>query len=791
MIKNYFKSAWRNLLNNKTFSLINILGLALGLTSSIMIVLWLQSEMKMDKFHANNDRLYRVMENQFYEGKISTFPSTPGILAENIVKDIPEIEKASQFLWEEEPLFTVGDKYDKEKGRYAQKDFLTMFSYKLKKGNAATALDRPDGIVISQSIADKYFKGQDPIGKIIRIDSRDNVTVTGVLDEIPKESSIKFDFVMSFDRWQQGNAWAKEWGNNGPRCYVLLTPQADVNKVNAKIKGYIKSKQTNSNVELLLQNYGDSYLHSNWENGKQVGGRMEYVKIFSVVGIIILLIACINFMNLATARSLKRAKEIGVRKAIGAGKRQLIGQFIGESVFVSLIAMLFAVLFVLLLLPGFNAMTDKQLRLDLSNPMMIALVLGLTLITGFISGSYPALFMSSLKPIAVLKGVLKFKPGATYFRKALVVFQFTLSIILILGMIIVYRQIDYIHNKNLGFSKSDLLYMPLEGELQSTYPTFKNELLKQPGIRGVTSSQSSPMDVGSSTQGVRWPGKDTTKLILFSINPVTYDYVKTMGIELAAGRDLSESYGTDTANYLVNETAAKIMGYKTSEAAVGTELTAWGDKGMIAGVLKDYHHNSLHVPIEPLILRMFRTSGEKPYWGNIIVRTEAGKTKQAIASMEKVFKQFNPGFPFKYYFTDDELQKNYKSEYTVSKLSKYFAFLAIFISCLGLFGLVTFTAEQRTKEIGIRKVLGASVTGIVRMLSKDFLKLVLLSTVIAFPVAYWLMTDWLADFAYRIDIGWLAFLMAGVAAIVIALVTISFQAIKAAMANPVKSLRTE
>lgn len=787
MIKNYFKTAWRNLLNNKTFSLINISGLALGLTCSLLIMLWLKDEIRMDKFHQNDKRLFRVMENQAYSGDISTFESTPGILAENIVKDFPEIQMASQFLWESEPLFTVGDTFDKEKGRYAQKDFLRMFSYKLAKGDAASALARPDAVVLSKKLVDKYFKDEDPIGKLIRIDNADNVIVTGVLEEIPASSSLKFDFLMSYDLWWKTNDWAKEWDNNGPRCYVLLAANTSVDKVNAKIKNYIKTKVKDSNVELFLQNYGESYLYSNWDSGKQNGGRIEYVRIFSVVGIIILLIACINFMNLATARSLKRAKEIGVRKVAGAGKKQLIGQFIGESLFVSFLALCLSLLIAFLLLPAFNALTDKHLVINITDPSFLVLILLLTLITGIIAGSYPALFMSSLKPITVLKGVLKLKSGATYFRKGLVVFQFALSIILILGMIVIYRQIDYIHNKNLGFAKEDLLYMPLEGELQKNFMTFKQELLKQPGIKSISSAQSNPLETGSSTAGVRWPGKDTTKLILFSSNPITYDYIKTMSIGLVAGRDFSPDYSTDTLNYLINEASARKIGYKDP---VGKELTMWGDKGTIIGVMKDYHHNSLHVPIEPLILRLFKKSW-KTYWGNIIIRTEAGKTRQAIASMEKVFRQFNPGFPFKYYFTDDEIANRYKAEHTVSKLSRYFAFLAIFISCLGLFGLVTFTAEQRIKEIGIRKVLGASVPGIVQMLSKDFLKLVILSAVIAFPVAWWAMNKWLEDFAYRVSIGWWVFLVAGIVALLIALFTVSFQAIKAAIANPVRSLRTE
>jgi len=668
-----------------------------------------------------------------------------------------------------------------------QKDFLKMFSFKLAKGDPATALQNPDGIVLSKKLADKYFKGQDPIGKIIRIDNKENVTVTGVLEEIPEASSLKFDYLLNYYLWFKENDWAKEWGNNGPRCFVMLAPGVSVDKVNAKIKNYLKTKEKESNIELFLQNYGDSYLYSNWEGGKLLGGRIDYVRIFSLVAIIILLIACINFMNLATARSLKRAREIGVRKVIGAGKRQLIGQFLGESFLVTFLAICLSLILVFFLLPSFNLLTEKKLSLDFANPSFWMIMLGLLVITGFVAGSYPALFMSSLRPIVVLKGSLKFKPAATYFRKGLVVFQFALSIILILGMIVVYRQIDFINNKNLGFAREDLLFMPLEGELGKTFPTFKEELSKQPGILSVTSAGSSPLEVGSSTQGVRWPGKDTTKLILFANNPVTYDYIKTMGIKLVAGRDFGRDYGLDTNNYLINEATARKIGYKDP---VGKELTMWGDKGTIIGLMKDFHHNSLHVPIEPLIIRL-----QKPSWGNnwgsIIVRTKAGQSKQAIASMEKTWKQFNPGFPFQYFFTDDEIAKTYKAENTVSKLSRYFAFLAIFISCLGLFGLVTFTAEQRTKEIGIRKVLGASVTGIIQMLSTDFLKLVLLASLIAFPIAWWAMDNWLADYAYKVDIGWWIFPIAGITAMLIALLTVSFQAIKAAFANPVTALRSE
>jgi putative ABC transport system permease protein len=785
MLQSYLKIAFRNLWKNKSFSFINILGLALGMACSLLIMLWVQSELSMDKFHKNDARLYRFMENQHYTGEIGTFGSTPGILAENIVKDIPEIQMASQMLWEETPLFTVGNVLEKEKGRYVQGDFLNMFSFELEKGDAKTALKRPDGVVISKKLAEKYFKGQDPIGKAIKIDNADNVMVTGVLKEIPYNSSLKFDFLISYEHWKKNNEWVKNWGSNGPRCMALLAPNANIDKVNAKIKDYIKTKNKESNVELFLQKYSDTYLYSDWKNGLQNGGRIEYVKIFSIVAIFILIIACINFMNLATARSTKRAKEVGVRKVVGAVKGALIGQFIGESLIIAFFALIFAVFIVAALLPTFNSLTEKHLSLNFSNPYFWLILLGLTAITGIVSGSYPALFMSSLNPLVVLKGALKFKPSATYFRKGLVVFQFAMSIILIIGTIVIYRQINYIQTKNVGYNRENLLFMPLEGDLEKSFSSFKQELLNSTGIKGVSCSASDPVQVGSSTGGVKWPGKDTTSSILFSVNRVSYDYIKTMGIQLVAGRDFDSQYGTDSLSFLINEVSAKKIGYKDP---IGKELS-WGDeKGKIIGVMKDFHHSTLYVPIEPLILGL---QPKTINWGSVLVRTEIGKTKEAIASMEKVFKKFNPKFPFKYFFTDDEFAANYKSENTIGKLANFFAFLAIFISCLGLFGLAMFTAEQRTKEIGIRKVLGASVQNLVGMLSKEFVVLVIISTLFAFPIAWYFMSDWLEKYHYRIEIEWWFFVVGGISAMLIALLSVSYQAFRAALMNPVKSLKTE
>ncbi|HEY1054659.1 MAG TPA: ABC transporter permease, partial [Emticicia sp.] len=689
------KIAWRNLWKNKTFSLLNIMGLALGMACSLLIMLWLQDETQKDKFHKNGKQLYRVMENQFYAGETVTYASTPGILSQHITKDIPEIEMASQMLWEEYPLFTVGDKFEKEKGRYVNGDFLNMFTFGLEKGDARTALKRPDGVVISKKLADKYFPNQDPLGKIIRVDNKDDVMVTGVLKEITEQSSLKFDFLMSYDRWQKSNEWSKEWGNNGPRCYVMLNRNASLDKVNAKIKGYIKTKNKDSNVELFLQPYEDVYLYSNYKAGIQDGGRIEYVKMFAIIAIFILVIACINFMNLATARSIKRAKEVGIRKVVGAVRYSLVAQFLGESLIIAFLSLFFAIFIVFLMLPAFNTLTEKHLSLDFTDPLFLLILLGLTVVTGIVAGSYPALFMSSLRPVVVLKGALKFKPSATFFRKGLVVFQFALSIMLIVGMLVVYRQIEFIQSKNLGFDRENMLYMPLEGDLPKNFLSFKQELNNMPGIKSVTCSQADPLQVGSSTQGVNWPGKDTTKIILFSQNPVSYDYLATMGIKLKDGRDFSPAYGTDTTNYIINEEAAKKMGMKDP---VGKEMFMWGRKGTIVGLVKSFHINSLHESIPPLILNMQRGDN----WGQIIVRTQPGQTKEAVASMEKAFKKFNPRFPFSYKFTDQEFAAQYKGENVVSKLANYFAFLAIFISCLGLFGLAMFTAEQRTKEIGVR-----------------------------------------------------------------------------------------
>ena len=556
-------------------------------------------------------------------------------------------------------------------------------------------------------------------------------------------------------------------------------------KITRFLDNYNKEQTPHSYIRLGIQRYGDIYLHSNFDKrGELSGGRIQYVQLFSIVAIFILLIACINFMNLTTARSVKRAKEIGVRKVVGAMRFALIRQFIGEALLIVLIAVVISVTLVMLILPQFNQLTGKQIQIPFNDSTFWLMIAGLLLVTGFVSGSYPALYLSSFKPVRVLKGSLTFSRSALWFRKGLVVFQFMLSIILIIGTIVVSKQVNYIQTVNLGYDRENLVYVPLEGDLTGKYELFKNQAIQMPGIKGITRITDEPTQINNGTGGVAWEGKDPNADIDFTHAAVGYDFVKTMHLQMAQGRDFSKDFATDSVGYIINESALKIIGYKDP---IGKPLTFWQKKGTIIGVLKDFHFNSLHTKINPMVLRL----GEDIGWGAALVRTAPGKTKEALASLEKICKDLNPKFPFTYKFSDEEYQKLYTSEQVVSQLANYFSFLGIFISCLGLLGLVIFTAEQRTKEFGIRKVLGASPVSLFNLLSREFLLLVLIAMFIASPLAWIAMNKWLQNYEYRVDISWWMFVTAGVLAILIALITVSFQAIKAAIANPVKSLRTD
>ncbi|MGC4035885.1 MAG: ABC transporter permease [Chitinophagaceae bacterium] len=790
MLKNYFKIAIRNMKRYKAFSTLNILGLALGMTCSILILLWVQDEKSVDSMQSEN--LYILYERQFIDNKTDGGYYTPGILANEIKRVIPEIEYASNFSnigYPDRVTFQVGDKIIKFDGNCADSDYLKMMNYPLLKGNKMTALNSPVSICISEKMAKSFFgSAEAAMGKTLRHENRKDLTVTGVLADLPKNAIDKFDYLINWQTFLEENDWAKQWGNNGPNCLIYLRNGADPKSVDLKIRkfldNYNKEQTATFRIELHMQPFRDLYLNSNFKDGYITGGRVQYVKLFSIVAVFILLIACINFMNLTTARSAKRAKEIGVRKVAGAVKGILMRQFLSEALFITAISVVLSLILVVLLLPYFNHVTEKQITFPYSNVFFWISIIALTFITGIASGIYPAIFLSSFKPITVLKGTLKFSNNSTFLRKGLVVFQFALSIILITGTIIVSQQINFIQTINLGYDRENLVYIPVEGELSHSYQLFKEQALKSTGIKSVSRIGETPTNIGSGTGGVDWDGKDPNSSVNFTNTFEGFDFVKTLNLKLVAGRDISKDFGSDSAGYLINESALKIIGYKDP---IGKRLTFWGQKGTIVGVLKDFHFSSLHDPIKPLILR----NGEKFGWGSILVRTEAGKTKQALASIEKICKDLNPKFPFTYSFSDEEYQKLYKSEQIVGKLSFYFAFLGIFISCLGLLGLAMFTAEQRTKEIGIRKVLGASIPSLFTLLSKDFIVLVIISMAIATPLAWWAMYNWLEDFAYKVPIQIWVFGIAGLLAIIIALITVSFQAIKVAVANPVKSLRTE
>ena len=790
MLNNYLKTAWRNLWKNKVFSTINILGLALGMCCSILILLWVQNERSVDAFHKNGDDLYQAYERRYFDSKVDAQYNTPGLLAPELKKDIPEIKYAAGFGWDDPKTFKAGDKIIKMSGRAADSDFFKMFSFPLLEGNAQNALNTPAGLALSHKMAIAFFGSPEAaMGKTIRYDDRVELSVTAVFEDIGANSSVKFDYLVNWDQFMQDNDWLKDWGNYGPNTYIQLRPDANPEAVAKKVTHFLdlldkNQKKGSFTEELRLQPFNETYLHNNFKDGFISGGRIEYVGLFTVIAFFILLIACINFMNLSTARSLKRAREIGVRKVIGAVRGVLIRQFLGESILLAIIAVIISLGLLVILLPLFNSITQRQIGLPFTEGVFWLKLLLIAFFTGFVSGCYPALFLSAFNPANVLKGLIRVGTGAARFRKGLVVFQFILSIVLIIGTIIITKQVNYIQSVDLGYNRENLLYIPLEGDLGSKYQAFKQKALQMPGIQSITRISQTPTTLQNSTGGVSWDGKDPNVKVQFTQAWIGYDFIPTMKLQMAAGRGFSRDFATDSVGYIINETALNKIGYSDP---VGKPFTLWGKKGRIIGVVKDFHFNSLHDPIKPLVLHFGETGG----YGSALIRTQPDKTKEALATLQTLSRELNPDFQFTYSFSDDEYKKLYDNEQLVSRLSGVFAFLAIFICCLGLLGLAIFTAEQRTKEIGIRKVMGASVCSLFILLSAEFLTLVLISLVIASPIAWYAMNKWLLNYAYHTRIEWWVFLFAGLIAILITLITISFQAVKAAIANPVTSLRSE
>ena len=792
MIKSYFKLAWRSLTRNKRFSAINIFGLALGIATSLLILLWVRDERNIDAFHINGPHLFQVYERTIRDGKTDAGYPTQGLLAEELKRVIPDVQYAAAFDYAAPPgtknTLQANDKITKMTGFFAGADFFRMFSFPLLQGRAEMALHSPNDIAISRSLAEYFFGSPEAaIGSTIRFEDKEALRVTAVFENIPTHSSLRFDFLRSWVDYVKQNDWVNNWGNESPSSFLQLRAGADPAGVETKIKGFLDrytQKIKGYRVELALQPYPEKYLHSTFKDGRIDGGRIEYVRLFTGVAIFILLIACINFMNLSTAQSAKRAREVGLRKVIGAARSSLILQFIGEALLITGFSVLVALALTDALLPAFNELTGKQLSLPLSDPAFAGTLLAIGVATALVAGSYPALFLSSLQPVKVLKSTLKFDWKAIVLRKGLVVFQFTLSIVLIIGMMVVRRQVNYIQTKNLGYDRDGLVYIPIEGELTKKYALFKEEAGKLTGVTDISKMRNSPTVIEHHTGSIGWPGKDPNLHLSFADGVVGYDFVKTMKLQLKEGRDFSPAFSSDSVGFLLNESAVNSIGL---QHPVGATLF-WGNRrGTVIGVLKDFHFNSLHQTIDPLVVRLDENWG----WGIILVRIRAGNTREALTGLEKLCKVINPKFPFTYQFSDLEFARLYNSETVVSTLANGFAFLATLISCLGLFGLATFTAAQRTKEIGIRKVLGATAPAIAFLLSGDFLKIVAIAIAIAFPIAWLIMHQWLQQFAYKIGMEWWMFAGAGLATLFIALLTVSYQSIKAALVNPVKSLKSE
>lgn len=784
MIKHSLILIYRNFLRSQGYFFINLIGLATGLACTLLIYLWVRDELRMNRFHEKDSRLYEVMENQQYAEELMTTTSTPGLLAENLKIDYPEVEYAATTTWVEPQTLSIEDHNIKAKGYSVGKDYFNIFSYPLIHGHPDKVLEDKLSIVISRELAIRLFATTDDVvGKTVEIQHQKSFKVSGVFENIPSNSSEQFDYVLSFEHFKDENDWVVEWGNNGPSTFIVLREGSDPVAFAAKIKDYVKGKNDDTNVSLFIQQYSERYLHGRFENGVQSGGRIEYVQLFSIIAIFILVIACINFMNLSTARASRKAKEVGIRKSVGAQRQSIVFQHISESLVMTILSVVVALLFVKLFLPQFNYITEKKIELFFDLQLIIGII-GITLVTGLLAGSYPAFYISKFRPAAVLKGEVRGSWGELWARKGLVVFQFFLSVILIVSVLVIYKQIEFVQNRNLGYTKEHLIKFPIEGRIETDREVFLNEVRRIPGVVNASSIGHSLIGRNNNTSGLNWEGKNPDDLILFENVGTNYQLLETLGVEMAAGRTYSEEFGADSTKIIFNEAAIRVMNL---DNPIGQKIRLWDRYDLeIVGVVKDFHFQSLHSVVNPLFFRFT----PRNTW-NIMVRLEAGKEKETLEKLTKFYTDFNPGFTFEYEFQDQEYAKQYAAEQRVATLSFYFATMAILISCLGLFGLATFTAERRTKEIGIRKALGSSSTNIVLLLSGDFTKMVVVSIMLGLPLSYYLLDNWLSRFAYQIELGYGYFIIAGLIALVTAWLTVASQAIKAANINPVQCLRDQ
>ncbi len=792
MLNHYLLLIFRNFRRYKSTFFINLIGLSTGLACALLIFLWVNDELQVDRFHEKDRELYRVMANHHHTDLTNTIPDVPGLLAPALKAEFPEVEMAVPTMSGSingMELFNLEheNRHFKALGRFAGTGFFELFSYPLLAGNQEQVLADKHNIVISESLARNIFGTvENSIGQPLKWELfgySNEVLVAGVFRDVPAASSERFDFVMPFTFFEE-ELLGKErvhWYNFYAYAYLSLKEGTDVAAFNTKIEDFIRGKADQSNVTLFVVPYAERYLYGNYENGRPAGGRIEYVRLFSIIALCILFIACINFMNLSTAKASRRSREVGVRKTVGASRSSLVVQYMGESVLLALVALLVALVLVVVLLPQFNTITDKQLSLPYNAGFVLTL-LATTVLTGLLAGSYPALYLSGFRPVRVLKGHLKASFSELWVRKGLVVFQFCISLVLIVAVLIIYRQIEYIQDKNLGLNRDNVISMEMRGQVYERKETFLSQVEQIPGIVRVAAS-SLQLGKGHWTQGIDWEGKPEGADFTFGEIDVSAGLIETLDIRMAEGRAFSDQYATDSTGIVFNQAAIDIMGL---ENPIGKTVRHYTGDKHIVGVVEDFHVSSLHEKVRPafMLLRPERTT-------HVMVRVAAGKASETLDRLQQLYGRFNPGYPFEFTFLDEDYQALYAAEQRVSALSRYFAILAVLISCLGLFGLITFAAEQRTKEIGIRKVLGASVANIVGLLTADFLKLVLVAIVLATPLAYYAAQQWLQNFAYHIDVQWWVFALAGVLALLIAFLTVGYQSLRAALTTPTESLRSE
>ena len=792
MIKNYFKTAWRNLRKGKMHSFINITGLSIGMAVAILIGLWIYDEVSFNKNFTHHDRIAQVIQNVTNNGEVQTWMNVPFPLADELRKNYgSDFKRIVMTSGIRDHILALDEKKLKKTGGYFEKEAPDMLSLNMVRGSSSLA--DPASLLISQSAAKAYFGEQDPINKLMKIDNELDVKVTGVYKDFPHNSTFAdLAFISAWELMYNHTDWIRTmedpWRPNAFTLYVELNDNADFKTVSAKIKD-AKLKKVNPKLAqkkpaLFLQPMNKWHLYSEFKNGANTGGAIQYVWMFGIIGVFVLLLACINFMNLSTARSEKRAKEVGIRKTLGSLHKQLVFQFFSESLLTVTFSFVLSLLLVQLLLPFFNSVSDKQMSLLWGNAYFWLVSVGFATFTALIAGSYPAFYLSSFRPVKVLKGTFRAGRFAAIPRKVLVVVQFSVSVILIIGTIIIYKQIQFARNRPVGYTREGLVTVPMTAEIHKHFDAMTDELIHSGVITLMAESGSPTTSTWSSTSGFDWKGKDPNLSIDFLNVGVSYDYGKTIGWQLKEGRDFSKDFSTDTSAVILNEAAANFMGFKKP---VGETITWWGNPLTVVGIIHNMVMNNPYDEPKPTV---FNLSTEQMNVAILKINPTVS-AKDAIAKIDPVYKKFDPAQSFDYAFADLEYEKKFLSEERVGKLASFFTLLAIVISSLGLFGLASFVAAQRIKEIGIRKVLGASVFSVWNLLSKDFILLVIISFFIAIPVAWYTMNKWLLDYSYRISINWQIFLIAGASAIAIALITVSFQAIKAAIANPVKSLRTE